>query len=61
MDVKVNVNPENLYCLEHDALGCSLCMVSDFGRWLRARVAARKREAPAPVPVHERFDLGGES
>lgn len=63
MDVKVNVDPETLYCLKHDTIGCSLCMISDFRAWLRARIAARKRaEAPAPaLPVHERFDLGGES
>lgn len=53
------VDPETLLCVEHNAPGCTTCMLNDFRAALAEAFIKSKSAEPKP-PVDERFDVGGE-
>lgn len=47
---------------EH-CLACPICYIDDFWHWQAERVAWRRayKQGWRDMPVHEKFDLGGEA
>jgi hypothetical protein len=57
------VDPQTMICKQHNVEACIVCMCDDMYDWNSARREKRaqlKREW-RETPIHERFDLGGES